>query len=107
GRGAQSGRASAARSRSRRSGARPGTAPMVRGPGRGGRGSDEHARERIRRCVTERAQELTTAFGGNGPMKRQAAPGTGPLKPALTKSIIDLREVPGPKISTTPIFFNS
>src|ERR1700682_5919162 len=29
------------------------------------------------------------------------------LKPALTKSMMDLREVPGPKISTTPIFFSS
>jgi len=63
-------------------------------PGRRGRGGDEHARERIRRCVTERAQEMTKAFGGNGPMKRQAVPGTRPLKTVVDE--IDDRLERGP-----------
>jgi hypothetical protein len=42
----------------------------VRGAGRRGPGGDEHANERTGRCVSERAQETTPAFGGNAPMKR-------------------------------------
>jgi len=49
------------------------------GRGTGGRdqGAEEHARERIRRYVTERADEGDAEPGRAGPMERQAVSGAG------------------------------
>jgi len=39
----------------------------IRGIGGGSHGADEHARERIRKCVTERAQKATPASAPQAP----------------------------------------
>jgi hypothetical protein len=43
---------------------------LVRGSGRRGQGAEEHARECIRRCMTERADEGDAGIGGAEPMKQ-------------------------------------
>jgi len=52
-----------------------GAASLIRGSGRRGQGAEEHARECIRRCMTERADEGDAGIGGAGPTEQQAASG--------------------------------
>ena len=50
-------------------------ASLVRGTGGRGQGAEEHARECIRRCMTERADEGDAEPGRAGPMDQQAVSG--------------------------------
>src|SRR5687767_4853155 len=47
-------------------------ASLVHGPGGRGQGAEEHARECIRRCMTERADEGDAEIGRAVPMEQQA-----------------------------------
>ena len=49
-------------------------------------GGDEHARERIRRCVTERAQETTPGSAAAAPKMRVCSGGLGLSSPGAQEA---------------------